>query len=123
MALAQPFRRRSNILFCLLLGNFVSFLYTTRRGKFVEWEHLLDNLHLPDDERILDIGCGRGAVLTAVARKLTTGRIAGIDIWSRKNQSGNAKIVTLQNASLEALAIGCKSILGICGLFPMERRR
>jgi arsenite methyltransferase len=40
------------------------------------------------------------AVLTAVARRLTTGRVTGVDIWSRKDQSGNAKDVTLRNASL-----------------------
>ncbi len=38
--------------------------------------------------------------MTAVARRLTTGRVTGVDIWSRKDQSGNAKDVTLRNASL-----------------------
>lgn len=85
------------------LANAVSFLYTTRRGKFVEWERVLDGLRLRGDERVLDMGCGRGAVLTAVARRLTTGRATGIDIWSRLDQSGNAKEVTLRNASLEGV--------------------
>jgi ubiquinone/menaquinone biosynthesis C-methylase UbiE len=31
-------------------------------------------------ESVLDMGCGRGAVLTAIARRLTTGTITGIDI-------------------------------------------
>jgi ubiquinone/menaquinone biosynthesis C-methylase UbiE len=90
--------------FVSFLSNSVSFFYTTRRGKFVEWERILNNLHLRGDERILDIGCGRGAVLTAVARRLTTGCITGIDIWSRKDQSGNAKTVTLGNALLEGVS-------------------
>ena len=50
------------------------------------------------------MGCGRGAVLTAVARRLTTGRVTGIDIWSTLDQSGNAKDVTARNASLEGVA-------------------
>jgi SAM-dependent methyltransferase len=90
--------------FVFFLANSVSFFYTTRRGKFVEWERILDDLHLRGDERILDIGCGRGAVLIAVARRLTTGCITGIDIWSRKDQSGNAKTVTLGNAFLEGVS-------------------
>ena len=49
------------------------------------------------------MGCGRGAVLTAVARRLTTGAVTGIDIWSAKDQSGNSKEVTLRNASLEGV--------------------
>jgi len=81
-----------------------SFLYTTRRGKFVEWTRILDELDLRGNERVLDMGCGRGAVLTAVARRLTTGRVTGIDIWSGRDQSGNASDVTLRNAALEEVA-------------------
>lgn len=86
------------------LGNTSSFLYTTRRGKFLEWERILDRLQLRGDERVLDMGCGRGAVLTAVARRLTTGRVTGVDIWRTHDQSGNASEVTLRNASLEGVS-------------------
>lgn len=86
------------------LANTLSFLYTTRRGKFVEWERILDGLALRGDERVLDMGCGRGAVLVAVARRLTTGRVVGIDIWNTRDQSGNAQAVTLRNAGIEGVA-------------------
>ncbi len=89
--------------FAFFLLNTSSFLYTTRRGKFVEWDRILDRLCLQGDEQVLDMGCGRGAVLTAVAGRLTTGRVTGVDIWSTKDQSGNAKSVTLRNASLEGV--------------------
>jgi arsenite methyltransferase len=85
------------------LANFSSFLYTTRRGKFIEWERILDRLRLRGDERVLDMGCGRGAVLTAAARRLTTGRATGVDIWSTHDQSGNAREVTVRNAFLEGV--------------------
>ena len=85
------------------LANAGSFLYTTRRGKFEEWDRILDGLSLSGTERVLDMGCGRGAVLTAVARRLTTGRVTGIDIWNTSDQSGNARDVTLRNASLEGV--------------------
>src|SRR5829696_8601382 len=39
------------------------YLHGTLRGKFHLWAELLDSLHLRGDERILDVGCGRGAVL------------------------------------------------------------
>ncbi len=89
--------------FLFSLANTSSFLYTTRRGKFIEWDRILDQFHLRGDEKVLDMGCGRGAVLTAVARRLKTGRVTGVDIWSKKDQSGNAKDVTLRNASLEGV--------------------
>jgi SAM-dependent methyltransferase len=85
------------------LANAFSFLYTTRRGKFQVWEEILDALHLGGDERVLDMGCGRGAVLTAVARRLRTGRVTGVDLWSTHDQSGNAPDVTRRNASLEGV--------------------
>ena len=49
------------------------------------------------------MGCGRGAVLTAVARRLKTGRVTGVDLWSTVDQSGNARDVTLRNASVEGV--------------------
>ena len=85
------------------LANASSFLYTTRRGKFQIWNEILDDLHVRGDERVLDMGCGRGAVLTAVAKRLTTGRVTGIDLWSTQDQSGNSRDVTLQNASIEGV--------------------
>jgi arsenite methyltransferase len=84
-------------------GNALSFFYTTRRGKFQVWDEVLNELQLRGDERVLDMGCGRGAVLTAVARRLRTGRVTGIDLWSRHDQSGNSRDVTVRNASLEGV--------------------
>ena len=84
-------------------GNALSFLYTTRRGKFRVWDEILDTLHLRGDERVLDMGCGRGGILTAVASRLTTGRATGVDLWSTYDQSGNARDVTLRNAALEGV--------------------
>ncbi|HZJ15612.1 MAG TPA: hypothetical protein VFD27_11205 [Chthoniobacteraceae bacterium] len=46
------------------------FIHTTRTGKFAVWAELLDRLDLKGDERLLDIGCGRGAVLLMAAERL-----------------------------------------------------
>ncbi|MGE5245973.1 MAG: class I SAM-dependent methyltransferase, partial [Betaproteobacteria bacterium] len=83
------------------LANAFSFFYTTRRGKFQVWDEILDDLRLRGNERVLDMGCGRGAVLTAVAGRLTTGRVTGVDLWSTLDQSGNSRDATLRNAALE----------------------
>jgi SAM-dependent methyltransferase len=63
-------------------------LHASRRGKFLVWEEVIDGLRLRGDERVLDLGCGRGAVLLSVAKRLTSGRGFGVDIWSRIDQSG-----------------------------------
>jgi SAM-dependent methyltransferase len=54
---------------------------------------------------VLDLGCGRGAVLTAVAKRLTTGTATGIDLWGAEHdQSGNAREATLANAEIEGVS-------------------
>ena len=86
------------ILPCIFFG-----LHTSLRGKFVVWSGLLDGLGLSGDERILDIGCGRGAVLLMAAEHLDTGKAVGIDIWKRGDQSGNGMESTLSNARAEGV--------------------
>jgi arsenite methyltransferase len=80
------------------------YVHTTRAGKFAVWAELLDRLELKGDERLLDIGCGRGAVLLMAAQRLPRGRAVGVDFWSTTDQSGNAEQVTRQNAALEGVA-------------------
>jgi arsenite methyltransferase len=79
------------------------FLHTTRRGKFLVWAEALDNLRLSGGERILDMGCGRGAVLLSAAKRLTGGHAFGVDIWSRTDQSGNSPRAALENANIEGV--------------------
>src|SRR3954462_5334158 len=55
------------------------FVYTPRAGKFAVWAELLDRLELKGDEGLLDIGCGRGAVLLMAAQRLPRGRAVGVD--------------------------------------------
>ena len=80
------------------------YLHSTLRGKFVAWAGLLDQLHLRGDERILDLGCGRGAVLLMAAQHLTTGRAVGVDLWRSFDQSGNSLEATRRNAIAEGVA-------------------
>jgi arsenite methyltransferase len=86
-----------------LFLNAGTFVYTTRAGKFAVWADLLDRLDLKGDERLLDIGCGRGAVLLMAAQRLPRGRAVGVDVWSSTDQSGNAEEVTRKNAALEGV--------------------
>ena len=88
----------------VLLALLAVYLHTTLRGKFAAWARVLDALRLTGDERLLDLGCGRGAVLLAAARRLPDGHATGIDLWSSMDQSGNAMATTNANAALEGVA-------------------
>jgi ubiquinone/menaquinone biosynthesis C-methylase UbiE len=87
----------------VLLLNAASYAYTTQRGKFAVWAELLDGLHLRGDERLLDLGCGRGAVLLMAAALLPRGRAVGIDLWGARYQSGNSLESAAANAALEGV--------------------
>jgi SAM-dependent methyltransferase len=85
--------------------NCASYLYTTRRGKFVVWARLLSELQLAGHERVVDLGCGRGAVLTMLARSVPRGCAVGVDLWRSVDQSGNDPTTTLRNAAAEAVTV------------------
>ncbi len=87
----------------VLLANAGVYLHTTLRGKLRIWERELDRAGLQGNEQLLDLGCGRGAVLIAAASRLPTGRAVGADRWTR-DQSGNSPEVTLANAAAAGVA-------------------
>jgi arsenite methyltransferase len=89
------------VLFLFAIAAF--YLHSTLRGKFLVWAELLDTLNLRGDERILDLGCGRGAVLLLAAQHLTTGRAVGVDLWRGFDQSGNSEEATQRNAIAEGV--------------------
>jgi arsenite methyltransferase len=79
------------------------FIRTTRVGKFEVWAEILRDLGLRGDETVLDMGCGRGAVLLAAAKLLPNGRAIGVDIW-RADQTDNSPDNTMRNAEIEGVA-------------------
>ncbi|MEU8151378.1 class I SAM-dependent methyltransferase [Nonomuraea sp. NPDC048901] len=98
-----------------------SYLYTTRRGKFVVWGEELGRIE--GDEQVLDLGCGRGMVLLLAAQRLRGGRATGIDLWSGKDQSGNAESVTRANAEAEGVSDRVDLVTGDMRELPFEDGR
>jgi arsenite methyltransferase len=85
-------------------GSAASYLYSTGRGKLSVWAQVLDELSLQGDEHVLDVGCGRGAVLMLAAGRLPGGRAVGADLWRRRDQSGNNRAAAERNAVAEGVS-------------------
>ncbi|HEX2030794.1 MAG TPA: class I SAM-dependent methyltransferase [Actinomycetota bacterium] len=87
----------------LLLGG-AFHLWGSKVGKVREAARLIDAIPWKGDERVLDVGCGRGLLLIEAAGRVPGGRAVGIDIWSAKDQSGNRPEATRHNAELAAVS-------------------
>ncbi len=79
-------------------------LWSSRVGKLRVRDRVLDGLALRGDEKVLDVGCGRGLLLIGAARRLTSGRSTGVDIWSDEDLSSNSPDATRANAKAEGVA-------------------
>ncbi len=93
----------AGVLAAGLASMYASYAFTTRVGKFRVWAGILAGLELRGDETLLDLGCGRGAVLLAAAALLPAGHAIGADLW-RADQSGNSPATTRRNAEREGVA-------------------
>ncbi len=84
-----------------LFASAVAMLLGSKVFKLRFRDRLLDMLSLNGDERVLDVGCGRGLLLIGLAKRLPNGVAVGIDIWSAEDQSGNTERAVRRNAAAE----------------------
>lgn len=77
---------------------------SSREGKLELREQLLDRLALKGDEKVLDVGCGRGLLTIGAAKRLKTGKVTGIDVWNPQELSGNSAEAAKENAKAEGVA-------------------
>jgi arsenite methyltransferase len=94
----------------LAVGAFM--VWSSRVAKLKVRDELIDSLALQGDEKLLDVGCGRGLLLIGAAKRLGSakagakggGKATGIDIWSDQDLSGNSADATKQNAKIEGVS-------------------
>ena len=55
-------------------------VWSSKYGKLLQREQLIDALSLTSNENVLDVGCGRGLLLTGMARRLPGGKAFEIDL-------------------------------------------
>jgi len=87
-----------------LLGMGSLMVFYSKITKISDRDTVLNQIPWRGDERVLDVGCGRGLMLVGAAKRLTTGSAVGVDIWSAKDQSDNLPAAANANAVIEGVA-------------------
>jgi arsenite methyltransferase len=87
-----------------LLGMGCFMLYFSKIEKLKEREKLLNLIQWSGKELVLDVGCGRGLMLIGAAKRLSSGRAIGIDLWQQQDQANNSPSATQTNARIEDVA-------------------
>ena len=89
--------------FSLLPAGLLMLRYSLH-GKYKYREYLLNSINWKGNEQVLDVGTGKGLLMVGAAKRLTTGRSYGIDIWNKEDLTGNNAANALQNALIEGVA-------------------
>lgn len=89
---------------CWFLANALVMIWGSKSGKFRLRDRILDAIPWRGDERVLDIGCGRGLMVIGAAKRLRSGSAFGIDLWNVEDQSGSSAANARQNAEIEGVA-------------------
>jgi len=87
--------------FCFIEA--VLMIFYVKVGKFRHRDRMLSMVNWKGNESVLDVGTGRGLLMIGAAKRLTSGKSVGIDIWSSKDLSSNAMKNTLRNMELEGV--------------------
>jgi ubiquinone/menaquinone biosynthesis C-methylase UbiE len=90
----------TGIILILLMASYV------KVEKFRHRDRMLDMLKMAPwrgDEQVLDVGTGRGLLMIGAAKRLSTGKSIGMDIWREQDLSGNTREAAMRNAEIEGV--------------------
>ena len=80
-----------------------SYFYYIKLGKLHRRDKMISMIDWKGNEKVLDIGTGRGLLMIGAAKNLTLGKSIGIDIWNFGDMHSNTYQNTMRNAELEGV--------------------
>lgn len=87
----------------LVLVGLLMFLYS-KFGKFKHRDRILNMVNWKGDEKVLDVGTGLGLLMIGAAKKLTSGKSYGLDVFNSYDLSDNSIEQTKTNTRLEKVS-------------------
>ena len=93
----------------LIAAGFLAFLYcaigiwSSRIGKRIMCDRVMNVITWRGDEKVLDVGCGQGLLLIGAAKRLATGKAYGIDNYQSTFEFNNSKDKAVRNAEAEGV--------------------
>jgi arsenite methyltransferase len=104
------------------LAGAAGMLSYSKSGKLRVRDQILGAIPWQGNERVLDVGCGRGLLLLGAARRLTTGTAVGVDMWIPGAISGNRPEGILENARLMGVVDRVSLVAGDARRLPLQRQ-
>lgn len=89
---------------CTLLLEAGVMFWGSKIGKLRLRDKVIAAIPWRGDEVVLDVGCGHGLMLIGAARRLSSGKAVGIDLWQKVDQAGNSCEATWRNVECEGVA-------------------
>ncbi|MEO8819728.1 MAG: class I SAM-dependent methyltransferase [Ginsengibacter sp.] len=88
---------------CLIIAGLLMIAYS-KYGKFKHRDRILKMHEWKGDEKVLDVGTGLGLLMIGAAKRLTTGKSYGVDIFNSYDLSSNTIEKTKMNIDLEKVS-------------------
>jgi len=98
----------------------ISLYWSSRLGKPREIDNVLRQIPWGGSETIVDVGCGRGMMTIAAAKRLVDGTAVGVDLWRKRDLTGNNPRSVSTNAVAEGVNDKVTAIKSDARFLPFE---
>lgn len=98
-------------------------IWSSRIGKLLMRDRMIDELHLNGNEQVLDVGCGKGLLTVGIAKKLYNGKVSGLDHWQGTFEYNYTREMAEKNVVIENVANRVDIVNGDAKNLPFDAKK